>query len=114
MKQLFLKTQRASLNRLTLPLLVCALAFIPAQGQETPHHYGHAQTKKIRQSKPQKTYSCPMHPEVTSKSKGKCPKCKMDLHRDVLPNLILLRFSVGNIPCLAVRDLPIQKNRADR
>ena len=25
------------------------------------------------------TYSCPMHPEVKSKKKGKCPKCKMDL-----------------------------------
>ncbi|HKS11035.1 MAG TPA: SCO family protein [Pyrinomonadaceae bacterium] len=27
----------------------------------------------------QRVYSCPMHPEVTSKKKGKCPKCKMDL-----------------------------------
>jgi cytochrome oxidase Cu insertion factor (SCO1/SenC/PrrC family) len=25
------------------------------------------------------TYSCPMHPEVKSKRKGQCPKCKMDL-----------------------------------
>ena len=25
------------------------------------------------------TYSCPMHPEVKSAKKGKCPKCKMDL-----------------------------------
>ncbi len=24
-------------------------------------------------------YSCPMHPEVKSKKKGSCPKCKMDL-----------------------------------
>jgi protein SCO1 len=24
-------------------------------------------------------YSCPMHPEVRSKKKGRCPKCKMDL-----------------------------------
>jgi protein SCO1/2 len=24
-------------------------------------------------------YSCPMHPEVKSKKKGRCPKCKMDL-----------------------------------
>ena len=30
----------------------------------------------------QVTYSCPMHPEVTSKSKGKkCPKCGMALRR---------------------------------
>jgi len=26
-------------------------------------------------------YSCPMHPEVQSKKRGKCPKCKMDLVR---------------------------------
>lgn len=25
------------------------------------------------------TYTCPMHPEVKSKKKGQCPKCKMDL-----------------------------------
>ena len=24
-------------------------------------------------------YTCPMHPEVQSKKKGRCPKCKMDL-----------------------------------
>jgi protein SCO1/2 len=24
-------------------------------------------------------YSCPMHPEVKSKKRGRCPKCKMDL-----------------------------------
>jgi len=27
-------------------------------------------------------YSCPMHPEVKSKKRGKCPKCKMDLVRE--------------------------------
>lgn len=26
-----------------------------------------------------KTYTCPMHPEVTSDKPGKCPKCGMDL-----------------------------------
>ena len=33
-------------------------------------HHNHAQLK---------TYSCPMHPDVTSKKKGRCPKCGMDL-----------------------------------
>ncbi|HKU73328.1 MAG TPA: heavy metal-binding domain-containing protein, partial [Pyrinomonadaceae bacterium] len=59
-------------NCMILGLLVCPLAFIPTYAQtQTP-------SKKIRK---QQIYSCPMHPEVTSKSKGKCPKCKMDLRR---------------------------------
>ena len=29
-----------------------------------------------------KSYSCPMHPEVKSTKRGKCPKCKMDLRLD--------------------------------
>ena len=30
-------------------------------------------------------YSCLMHPEVKSKKRGKCPKCKMDLVRHTAP-----------------------------
>ena len=66
-----LKIQRA---RVTLGLLVCSLAFIPVQAQ-TPHK---TPAKSTRQKKV-KTYSCPMHPTVQSKSKGRCPKCGMDL-----------------------------------
>ena len=62
------------LNRVTMGLLVCALAFIPVQAQKTPHHSNKRSTKKVQQN-----YSCPMHPDVTAKSKGKCPKCGMDL-----------------------------------
>ena len=62
-------------NLLTIGLLVCALAFIPVQAQkETPHHSTKTATKKAQQ-----TYSCPMHPDVKAKSKGRCPKCGMDL-----------------------------------
>jgi len=63
------------MNRIAVGLLVCALAFIPALAQQ-PHNHSQAPAKKVRQ---QKVYSCPMHPEVTAKSKGKCPKCGMDL-----------------------------------
>ncbi len=40
-----------------------------------------AQTSKTSNAKTQtKTvYSCPMHPDVTSSKKGRCPKCGMDL-----------------------------------
>lgn len=49
-----------------LGLLVCTGSLSPL----------HAQTK---QTKSQATYSCPMHPDVKSKKKGRCPKCGMDL-----------------------------------
>ena len=43
-----------------------------------------AQSKEKSQKEKQATdtsiiYSCPMHPEVTLKHKGKCSKCRMDL-----------------------------------
>ena len=63
------------MNRLAASLLVCALGFVPALAQQ-PDNHSQALGKKDRQ---QKVYSCPMHPDVTAKSKGKCPKCGMDL-----------------------------------
>ncbi len=48
------------------PLAVVLVASTPAQAQ---------QKKKARAVK----YSCPMHPEVTSTRRGKCPKCGMNL-----------------------------------
>lgn len=70
---------------MTVGLLVCALAVVPASAQK--HASGDASdantspAKKIRQSKQQaeQSYSCPMHPEVKATTKGKCPKCGMDL-----------------------------------
>lgn len=35
--------------------------------------------KKTTPAKIQTTYSCPMHPDVTSNKPGKCTKCNMDL-----------------------------------
>jgi cytochrome oxidase Cu insertion factor (SCO1/SenC/PrrC family) len=72
------------MHRITLGLLVCALAFIPAHGQAEAHHDSNKTTqKKTRHSKQrvQASYSCPMHPSVKSKSPGRCPKCGMDLRR---------------------------------
>lgn len=41
---------------------------------------GKTATAKFKAEKPvAKTYTCPMHPEVTSDKPGKCPKCGMDL-----------------------------------
>jgi transcription initiation factor IIE alpha subunit len=36
-------------------------------------------SKTTKQKSGKMTYSCPMHPEVTSDKSGKCPKCGMDL-----------------------------------
>lgn len=38
-----------------------------------------AQSSRKASSQPSITYACPMHPEVTSKKRGKCPKCEMAL-----------------------------------
>jgi len=60
--------------KLQITSLICvmfvALALSPVQAQQhVAHHPVQAE----------KTYSCPMHPDVKKKSKGKCPKCGMDL-----------------------------------
>jgi cytochrome oxidase Cu insertion factor (SCO1/SenC/PrrC family) len=66
---------------LTFSLLVCILAFVPAQGQkEIPHHAAPTKTSKQRtKAKTEVYYSCPMHSSVTATKPGKCPKCGMDL-----------------------------------
>ena len=52
---------------LFMGLFICCSSFVPAHAQ------------KQAPGKVQRVYSCPMHPDVTSKKKGKCPKCRMDL-----------------------------------
>ncbi len=39
-----------------------------------------------RKQKQLVVYSCPMHPDVTSKKPGKCPKCGMALRRTAVPS----------------------------
>ena len=57
---------------LAVALLLCAAAAPAARAQATP-------TAPKGEAKAVVYYSCPMHPEVKSKKKGSCPKCKMDL-----------------------------------
>jgi len=50
-----------------------AHAFERAKGREQDSQQQKTSTKQV------KSYVCPMHPEVRSTKRGKCPKCKMDL-----------------------------------
>ena len=69
-------------------------------------------TPEMAQSEAAKpVYSCPMHPEVQSKKRGKCPKCKMDLVRQTAPAAVTAEPSVVpssgktlNIPDVEVLD----------
>jgi protein SCO1 len=59
------------LAALAVALLLCAAA-PAARAQATP-------PAPRGEAKAAAYFSCPMHPEVKSKKKGSCPKCKMDL-----------------------------------
>jgi len=50
-----------------------AHAFEKARGGEKDSQQHKTSIKQV------KSYVCPMHPEVRSTKRGKCPKCKMDL-----------------------------------
>ncbi len=70
------------MHNLTLALLVCTLLYIPVEAQDAPQTSSTkaaAQSKRRSKTKSEAHYSCPMHPTVKSKSKGRCPKCGMDL-----------------------------------
>ncbi len=59
---------------LTILVLLCALA-LPPSGNA---NIAIPQTKQ-KQAPKSRRYSCPMHPEVVSNRRGKCPKCGMRL-----------------------------------
>jgi len=107
---MYVNIQSAILNRVTLALIICAIAFIPVQAQ-TPHHASKTPAKNNKQ-KAQATYSCPMHPDVKSKSKGRCPKCGMDLrvmkHDEAAAEPVAVSHDVAttkiNVPDLELLD----------
>jgi len=69
-------------TRVFVPLLAAALLFTTAGLHSVPLVTA-AQNNSAHSKKPAKYhYVCPMHEDVTSKTRGKkCPKCKMKLER---------------------------------
>jgi cytochrome oxidase Cu insertion factor (SCO1/SenC/PrrC family) len=68
-------------------------AFARVTGFEQSSQQNKASTKQL------KSYVCPMHPEVKSTKRGKCPKCKMDLR---------LERTVTNTAVTANQNLPAE------
>ena len=58
------------------------LAFVSTQAASTAQQAEQAATPRTGQkvTKPVQT-SCPMHPEVKTRSAGKCPKCRMEARK---------------------------------
>jgi len=85
------KSTQGAAMRLLITLLIFA-AFAPLCLSATPH--AHAAQAKARRAvnnsysintTQEAGYVCPMHPEVTSKRAGKCPKCEMKLIKREVP-----------------------------
>src|SRR5215213_4898923 len=76
------------MNKQSKPTITWALALVfvtlaSIQIGAMPCFQAQQTTPTAQQQKPAtktaSSYACPMHPEVKSTRKGKCPKCKMDL-----------------------------------
>ena len=65
-------------------ILIAALLALPGWSQQAakPQEHVHGELPAPAIAGPQGVvYSCPMHPEVRSKTSGKCPKCEMTLEQ---------------------------------
>jgi cytochrome oxidase Cu insertion factor (SCO1/SenC/PrrC family) len=62
--------------RLFAVLIIALVCFVaPTQDSDLVR----AQARQKAQPKAARKYACPMHPEVTSRKRGRCPKCGMTL-----------------------------------
>lgn len=64
---------------LVLAIILFAWLAVDAQAPSTAGGLEQSPQQKKTSPKVAKSYVCPMHPEVKSTRRGKCPKCGMDL-----------------------------------
>ena len=78
-------------------LTVMMLAAIGVEAQAFAKAGGRKQSseKKKTTTKQVKSYACPMHLEVKSTKRGKCPKCKMDLRLERAAIAGMGKYRVG-------------------
>ena len=81
---------RTLLLTVSLSVSLFAWPVVPAQGQLTPER------REIKAPTTQASYSCPMHPEVKSVKRGRCPKCKMALRREQTETPSATRISANS------------------
>jgi cytochrome oxidase Cu insertion factor (SCO1/SenC/PrrC family) len=60
-------------------LRLCVAACLVVSAFSSPLVSGQAQRTATTKTQAKVVYSCPMHPDVKSSKKGRCPKCGMDL-----------------------------------
>lgn len=82
-------------------------AFARVTGFEESSQQKNTTTRQV------KTYVCPMHPEVTSTKRGKCPKCKMDLRLEPTAKSTAVTDNQSLIAANAVAETVISANSTD-
>lgn len=88
--------------RIRIFALMLGLCLAGAVGAARKTNPINAQTKKKQTAKARR-YSCPMHPEVISNKRGKCPKCGMTLR--LVPDEVDPGART-NLPPVPAGDLP--------
>jgi cytochrome oxidase Cu insertion factor (SCO1/SenC/PrrC family) len=74
-----LRTRSRLCKALVLAVVMLAGIEVDASALAKVARLDQSSQQKKTAARQVKTYVCPMHPEVKSTKRGKCPKCKMDL-----------------------------------
>ena len=64
-----------------IPMLIASLAITYASCGSNEKKEDNQTTHEYNEQQEAKTYTCPMHPEITSDKPGTCSTCGMDLEK---------------------------------